>query len=151
MANAELGGDQPDLSAFTKYEIDQAENSFLKWLDWRKSHEIEPIMSEAILVSETYQFGGQIDCYCRIDGKLALIDNKTSKAIYSEHWLQVAGYGIILRECGYPVEETHILQIGRDETEGFHEEIRRNLSTETEIFLLCRQIYELQKKLKGGD
>lgn len=152
MISAELAGGEPiDFSAYTKYEIDAAENSFIKWLDWKKTHDIEPILVEACLVSEEYQYGGQIDCYAKIDGRLALIDNKTSKAIYPEHWLQVAGYSIILEELGYQVDEVRILQIGRDESEGFHEEVKTDLSIQKKIFLLCREIYEYQRQLRGDD
>ena len=150
-ASEQMGGPKPDLSAYTQYEIDAAENSFIKWLGWRKAHDIEPILVEACLVSEKYQYGGQIDCYASIDGRLALIDNKTSKAIYPEHWLQVSGYAIILEELGYKVDEVRILQIGRDESEGFHEEVKTDLSIQKSIFLHCREIYNLQSKLRGGD
>jgi hypothetical protein len=150
-ASEQMGGPKPDLSAYTQYEIDAAENSFIKWLDWWKAHTIEPVLVEACLVSEKYQYGGQIDCYASIDGRLALIDNKTSKAIYDEHWIQVSGYAIILEELGYEVDEVRILQIGRDESEGFHEEVKTDLSTQKKIFLHCREIYDLQKKLRGGD
>lgn len=140
-----------NLADYTGHEISAAENSFIKWLDWKKAHTIKPVLVEAELVSEKYQYGGQIDCYASIDGRMALIDNKTSKAIYDEHWIQVAGYSIILEELGYPVDEVRILQIGRDESEGFHEEVKTDLSIQKEIFLHCREIYELQKKLRGGD
>jgi hypothetical protein len=140
-----------DMAAYTGYEISAAENSFIKWLGWKKAHVIEPVLVEACLVSEAHQYGGQIDCYASIDGRMALIDNKTSKAIYDEHWIQVAGYAIILEELGYPVDEVRILQIGRDESEGFHEEVKTDLSIQKNIFLHLREIYDLQKRIRGGD
>jgi len=157
MAAAELAkamGNEPEainLADYTGHEIDAAENSFLKWLGWWKAHKIVPVLAEACLVSEAHQYGGQIDCYASIDGRLALIDNKTSKAIYPEHWIQVAGYALILEELGYQVDEVRILQIGRDESEGFHEEVKTDLSIQKSIFLHCREIYNLQSKLRGGD
>lgn len=140
-----------NLADYTGHEIDAAENSFIKWLGWKKAHNIVPILVEACLVSEVYQYGGQIDCYAMIDGRPALIDNKTSKAIYPEHWIQVAGYAIILEELGYQVDEVRILQIGRDESEGFHEEVKTDLSIQKSIFISLREIYNLQSKLRGGD
>lgn len=132
---------------YTKHEIDQAENSFLKFLPWTDRHKIEVILAEKPLVSEEHQYGGTMDIYGFLDGEPTLIDLKTSKAIYPEHWIQVAGYSIILEELGYPLNECRILQIGRDESEGFREEIRSDLTAEREIFLHCRKIYELQKQV----
>jgi hypothetical protein len=143
-------GTKPDLKEYTGYEVDQAKNSFLKYLEWEKRHVIEHILSEKQLISEMFQFGGTIDRYCKVDGRLTLLDFKTCKAIYDEHWLQVGGgYGILLDENEMPYQEVRILQIGRDENEGFSEQYRSwdDLATEREIFKLCRQIYELQKKL----
>lgn len=142
---------EQDLRSFTQFEIDQAENSFLKYLDWEKRHAVEAIASEKQIVSEEYQFGGTIDSYCKVDGRLTLLDFKTCKAIYDEHWLQVGGgYGILLEEAGLPYEEVRILQVGRDATEGFSEQYRpyADLAPEREIFKLCRKIYELQKQTR---
>lgn len=148
MCLAELGGEPPVLADYTTHEISQAENSYLKFLDWMKRHRIGTMMVERPLVSEVHQFGGTIDLLCVLDDVTTLLDIKTSKAIYDEHWIQVAGYGLILTELGYDIGEARILQIGRDETEGFSEEARPSLTTEAEIFIHCRAIYELQKKAR---
>lgn len=143
------GNPPPDLAAFTQYEIDQAENSFLKALEWKKRHTIVPVLSEAPLVSEVYQFGGKIDLYCGLDDVPTLLDLKTSKAIYDEHWIQVGGgYNILLIEHGHVVIKTTILQVGRDENEGFSEESRTDLEDEKRVFIHCRAIYDLMKTVR---
>lgn len=149
MILADLADIHPDWKEYEPYVIDQAENSFLKWIDYKKRHAIEPIFMERSMVSEKYRYGGILDLYCRLDGALALLDFKTSKAIYDEMWYQVAAYKQMLIEAGLEVEECHILQIGRDETEGFNTQMRKNLDTEFEIFKHALGIYYAKRKLKG--
>ena len=59
-------------------------NAFLKW-----EFEVKPewLLSEEVLGSVNNLFAGTIDAVARIDGKLTIIDFKTSKAIYEEYWL----------------------------------------------------------------
>jgi len=128
--------------------IDKAENSFISYLNWEKGHKVEPILCEAPLVSEQYQFGGTLDCYALVDGVRTLIDYKTGKAIYSEHVIQTSAYRQLLSEHGHKVEQVRILQIGRDETEGFSEKVVTDTTREWEIFEHCLAIYRLQKMAK---
>lgn len=149
MILADLADIHPDWKEYEPYVIDQAENSFRKWLDYKKRHDIKPIFTEKPMVSEKYRYGGILDLYCNLDGVPALVDFKTSKAIYEEMWYQVSAYHWMLIEAGLPVGECHILQIGRDETEGFNTQMRKNLETEFEIFKHALGIYYAKRKLKG--
>lgn len=149
MILADLADIHPDWKEYEPYVIDQAENSFLKWLDWKKRHTIKTILTETRLVSEAYRYGGIIDCYAEVDGVPTLVDFKTSKAIYDEMWYQVAAYKVMLEEAGHPVPECRILQIGRDETEGFNEQIRQDLTLQFEIFRHALGIYYAKKKMRG--
>ena len=149
MILADLAGIKPDLREYTQHELDQAENSYLKFLEWQKKHKLEPIFCEKGFVSERYRYGGIIDCYCRLDGTLTMLDFKTGKAIYDEMWFQVAAYGQMLKEMGHPVEEYRILQIGRDESENSSEQYRKTLDDQFEVFLHALSIYNLKKKIKG--
>lgn len=126
--------------------IDKAENCFLSYLTWEKQHKVEPILCEAQLVSSTHRFGGTIDFYGKIDGVLTLKDFKTGKAIYDEMLYQVAAYKQLIMEAGHQVDAVGILQIGRDETEGFSERVISDCSKEWEIFLHALSIYNLRKK-----
>ena len=141
---------EPNLYDFSQREIDQAENSFLKALEWEKRHTINTILVEAHLVSEVNRFGGTIDLYADIDGKLELIDWKTGNGIYPEFWFQLAGYGLLLDQQGQEVEARRIVNIGRDETENFIEAVRPGppLDDEIAIFRACQTIYECKKRLR---
>jgi len=143
-----LSGTAPDTSEYSPQDVDKAENCLLSYLEWEKSHPINPILVEAPLVSEKYGFGGTIDCLARLNGKLLLIDHKTGKAIYGEMFHQLAAYRQLLIEQGYEVDNARILRIGRDQDEGFEERVITDLSKHWEIFKHCLGIYELQKAVR---
>lgn len=145
-----LRGQRTDTSEHSKVNIDRAENAFLSYLTWEKGKAIEPILIETPLVSEKYRYGGTIDCYCKIDGVLTLLDFKTSKALYPEMSTQVVAYRQLLIEHGHTVETCQILRIGRTEEEGFEIQTVGNIDTHWELFKHCLGIYELQKLIKKG-
>ncbi len=150
MMFCDLKGIKVDTSFYTNQQIDIAENSFKKYLRWKKEHTIEPILLEAPLVSEQFQYGGTIDYYGKIDGILTLVDYKTCKALYLEHFIQVSGYWHPLREHKYKVKNCAILRVGRNETEGFEYVPipTKKLALCWKLFKNCVSIYNLQKELR---
>ncbi len=144
--------------------IDKAENCYLSYLAWEKQHKVEPLLCEAALVSEVYGFGGTLDMFAKVDGVPTIVDYKTGKAIYPEHVYQVAAYKqLIIENIGWVTENSgvkfpefnlpqavRILQIGRDETEGFSEKVVKDTAREWELFAHCLAIYQLQKKAKAA-
>jgi len=143
-------GTKPDLGAYTGDQIDLAKVCLKKFFDWQDENHFEPLQIETDLVSEQHQYGGRMDLYGILHGKKTLLDIKTSKAIYPEHFTQVAGgYRRLARENGMEVEDVRILRIGRDDKEGFECLGISPALTEVhdELFLLCRKIYELKKKV----
>ena len=120
-----LANFKPDLSDYTARQIGQAKNAFGKFREWKNRHTIDAIMLEEPLVSEKFQFGGTMDIYAKVDRRyLDLIDAKSGSGIWPEMWLQMAGYSLLLEESGFRVDRRRILNIGRDETEDFAEEVR---------------------------
>ena len=114
-----------DLKDYTTRQIGQAENAFGKFREWKKRHTIDAIMLEEPLVSEKFQFGGTMDIYAKVDRRyLELIDAKSGSGIWPDMWLQMAGYSLLLEESGFRVDRRRILNIGRDKTEDFAQEVR---------------------------
>lgn len=151
MAQGELSG-QPiseDLTEYSMKEISLAENAMIKFLDWRKAHDFKPILIEKPLVSEQHRYGGTIDAYGMLDGAFTLIDLKTSGRLYDDMKYQLAAYRQLLVENGYPVDNARIVRIGRDESEGFEEQIFGGLDNAWQVFWHLRQVYELTKKTGG--
>jgi len=153
MVVAHLRKEEVDTSDYSKNQIDQADNSFLSFLEWEKNHPItELILTETPLVSEKLRFGGTADIYGVVNGgKRTLIDLKTGNGIYLEMKIQVCAYEQLLIENGYPVDEVWILNIPRSEDESFIEELVGKKEDYFEVFLHCIGLYNLQKKLKGGN
>ena len=139
----------PDLADFTKAEQDIAQIGFNKYLDWEKKHTVEPIFNEKGFASDRYRYGGTCDFYCKLDGKFTLIDFKSCKGIYDEQFCQVSGYGNLLKENGYKVQQILILRIGRDETEGFEEKYitPKQEKLYFDVFKHLVKIYYIKKEL----
>ncbi len=123
MIQCHLTGEELNLSDYTPNQVSAAENAVLSFLEWEKGKEMETLASECQLVSEEYGYGGTCDWYGKLDGRATLLDLKTGKAIYDDHLFQVAAYCQLLREDGMPPREVRVLQVGRDETEGFSERV----------------------------
>jgi hypothetical protein len=141
-----------DTDAYTLSQIEQAEQAFNSFKAWYESHKVELISAEQPLVSENYQYGGCYDVYAKVDGKLTLLDFKTGSAIYPEHILQVAGgYGLLFQENNMPYDQVRILNIPRTDNENWGELIVNTKQRELaeRMFLLCREMYELQRELKN--
>lgn len=142
---------EPELDDYSRNQIDSAENSFLKFLEWEKRNKVKYIGAEMLLTSEKMQYGGQVDIYAEVNDRKTLIDIKTCKGIFSDHFLQVGGgYAPLLEENGHKVEDVRIVRVGRCEDEGIEAEDRQvpKLETFQELFRLCRRIYELNKIIR---
>lgn len=144
-----LTGTAVDRTAFSAQQLDRAETCFLKFLEWAKARTVETVLAEAALVSERYRFGGTVDWYGRLNGVPTLVDFKTARAIYDEHILQVAAYRQLVVEAGHPVEAVRILQIGREESEGFSERTVGDTAVHFELFTHALAIYRLQGRLRS--
>jgi hypothetical protein len=143
-----LKGETVDASEYSAKQIDLAENCLLSYYEWARHHTIEPILIETPLVSEVHQFGGTLDFYGKIDGILTLMDFKTGKKIYDEHFYQLAALRVALIENDHAVGTSRILNIGRDETERFEEKQKGVLADEWEIFQAALTIYQAKKRIK---
>ena len=148
MILADLKGEETDTSEYSNLQIEQAENSFLSWLEWRKGKDIKPMLLETPLVSEQYQFGGTPDFLGHLNDDVVLMDYKTG-GIYQEAYLQACGYRELLIENNYsPPEKAIILGIPRTEDENFKEVTYTNFKTGWEIFKRLNEVYQLLKELK---
>ncbi len=147
---SELSGRPMAEDEFTEADKKVAKNCMRSWHRWKEGKTLEPILLEKPLVSETYRFGGTPDFYGKVDGKLFLLDFKTSGGIYPEYYYQLAAYWVLLEENGYEDPTIKILRIGKEANDDVEERELTNLEPAWKIFLACQQIYELRKKVKSG-
>lgn len=67
-------------------------NMLEKYADFSNKVNPEIVFNELKIVVPEMRVGGVIDRVVRINGKLYILDIKTSKAIYDSYWLQLACY-----------------------------------------------------------
>lgn len=94
-------------------EAQMAYNSFLKWFnDITSNAQVEVILHEHTLICK--YFGGTLDGLYRVNGKIYLVDYKTSNHITFNYCLQVAAYRYMLRNVmGIEIDGCIILQLSK--------------------------------------
>lgn len=147
--NAILGKAPPDMPSDSELQT-QARKGFENFERWFKQTRIEIVETEMALVSEEFRFGGTPDAIGRdTDGRLCILDWKTSNGVYQDYLIQLAAY-------------KHLWETNRQEpiTGGFHlcrfsksygdfaHHYYDDLSEAWEQFVLFRRAYDLDKRLK---
>ena len=77
------------------------------FLDWMKKHKIDIDGVEQRIVSKKHAYSGTLDVLARIDNKLGVLDIKTSKKIWDEHFIQTAAYFQAYNEKARKKIDTH--------------------------------------------
>lgn len=123
----------------------QSLQAFLKWI---KQTRFELSVTEESLVSNTYGFGGTLDCTGWLNDTLILLDWKTSKRIYVDYLLQIAAYTILWNENYDPViDEAHVILFHK-ETGDFQHFQFQDLEPAREVFLKMLEIYRTLKEIE---
>ena len=68
------------------------------FLDFKSQHEIIPHQMEQKVVSKKHHYAGTMDVLAEVDGRLGVLDIKTSVAIYRDYGIQTAAYVEALKE-----------------------------------------------------
>jgi len=131
---------------------EQARRACLAASEWFTGHHFEPLGAERMIYSRQHEYAGTLD-FCgaaKIDGRFAVIDWKTSAAIYPEYHLQLAAYAEALWEMGpEPMAERWIVRLGKDD--GTFEAVRlRNDEQDADFraFLAARKLFERISELR---
>lgn len=105
--------DQDDLDEAT---LDPAIVPYLDgWKQFLRLSGAKPVLIETRYASKMH-FAGTIDRLCEIDGKLILVDIKTSATLSSAVGVQLAAYKHLLIEHGNGVDERAAVQLRADGT-----------------------------------
>ena len=143
---------KPELDDNSKNQLDAAKICYKKFISWEKKQKsIKYIASEMDLISEKHQYGGKIDIYVLLNGLYTLLDIKTSKAVYADHYTQVGGgYRTLLLENKHKVDDVRIIRVGRTNEEGTEAEDMQvpNILLHEKRFLACKKLYDINKVLK---
>ena len=73
-------------------KIDKAEKSLTAFAKWDAKFEPEYLDAERKVYCDKYQYAGTVDAVAKINGRVCVIDFKTSKKIYKPYHLQVTAY-----------------------------------------------------------
>lgn len=118
-------------------------------IEWMGTHGFRPLAVERYVYSRRHRCAGMLDALAYVDDELAIVDWKSSKAIYPEYWLQTAAYqGFHQEETGDRIACRYLVKLGKDDGEL---EIKRrgglkNFKGDYQAFLGA---LKLQRRLEG--
>ena len=146
-----LEGRDVDIADFSSNQIKCACFAFESFKSFWAVQDMACVRLEFPVISEEHRFGGTLDIVAKSGGKLILIDLKTSKGLYPEFICQVAAYGRAYEsQEGQKIGGYHLLKLSTDGPGYEHHVISpEHISVAWEVFLHCRELYDLQRKLKG--
>lgn len=81
----------------TKYSL-TVWSMILKFADFWKTYKPNLVKSEGLIYSNTHQYAGRYDMIAELDGKLWLLDIKTSNSLHRSYDLQLAAYIKAIKE-----------------------------------------------------
>lgn len=84
--------------------------------DWATRADFKPMAVECRVAHRDLGYAGTLDHISLgvIAGEPAIIDLKTSKAVYAEHHLQLAGYALAIEQLGWPTLKGYVLRLPKD-------------------------------------
>jgi len=146
-----LHNHEADLSEFSAADIEKAQMAFRNFKTWWDGEGLTIIEPEVQLVSEQWLFGGTIDAPSRDkDGKIVLLDWKTSKGIWPSHKFQLAAYEQLWNERrpDMKVQRRGVVRIGKESADDF--EVAWMFSSEPEwsVFRARLDLYYAQLRYK---
>jgi hypothetical protein len=117
-----------------------------------------PLAPEAKLYSRRHHYAGTMDFPARVNSRLAVLDWKTSAAIYPEYRLQIAPYTEAYEEMLFagdgsePVAESWIIRLGKDDGEFEAVGIpRKEQAADFRAFLAAMQLYQRIRAIRAEE
>lgn len=126
-------------------EDDKIRSGFDAFLKFQTEHKAKWLESELIVYSKTFDYAGITDAIAEIDGKLVLVDFKSSNSLYPEHAFQAAAYQLAYEEMtGKIIDYRLIIRFGKEDGEF---EVKKYEENDADMngFISC---LNLKKRLK---
>lgn len=103
-----ISGKEPVLTD----DIKQGYDNFRDWLDYSR---FKIIKGDTYVASLEYRYGGAMDALAEKDGKLILLDWKTSNYIQDTYSLQAGAYAMAFNETfGKVIDRAFVVRFGKD-------------------------------------
>ena len=143
-AEAVLNGtDLPTLST------PQARNGADAFESWLSKNKIEVLEAEKLIFSKRFWYAGTADLYARVNGKLCVLDWKTSTGIWPEYRFQVAAYVQgIQEELGVSIDSYWVLRFDKVTGKFEEKEFRQFQRDFHEGFVPCLTLYRTLREIK---
>ena len=122
-----------------------------KWVNWEKTSGYTWHYSERIIYSQKWHYAGTLDAIAEKNGKLIIVDFKTSKKVYDEHKFQIAAYvKSVEEEFGEKIEDRVIIQLSKETGATKINEITDKVSNLEEDFAAFVGLRAVYRRLKGA-
>lgn len=139
------------IDIFIKTGVSQVKEDILPvfqaFCDWKQKTHIEIIGGDLKIASMEYGYGGSLDALGLVDGKVVIVDFKTSNRINPEYALQVAAYSNSYAEMfglDY-IPEAYILRLGK-KTPDFEVRKVKSIQSAFRQFVSALSIWRGQKE-----
>lgn len=145
--------DEYDINQLDYNSYIQANNAILSFDMWysKNGKNLDVISTERSMVSEKYGFGGTVDMLAFFEGKLYIIDFKTSSRVHATMFLQLSAYIQLAEENGYNVERVAILRLCKNCGVEFVEMSAIKAKKYFKVFLTLLDIYNNWKEILKED
>lgn len=143
-----LEGEEVSLEGYPEDYKEEAKKGYNSYLLWESQHQVKPILSEESFISEDLGFAGTIDALMEIDGKLTLVDFKTSSAIHPEYLCQLSAYLELYKEK-YKTEEkipAMILKVNKEDKPSFETAYLTDRMKYLSLFYAAFSLYKAQQE-----
>lgn len=135
-------------------DVNICRDSMLKFVrDWNLGPHTT-IKAECLIWSNVYKYAGCIDYVAHKDGKLYIMDWKTTGSLHTKYLLQLAAYWVALeeraKEYGIPEKVEHVYLVRFDKEAPFYETIdfgREQMQYYFEIFKSLINIYNFNNEV----
>lgn len=130
--------------------LGKATGGYESYLTWERMTSLTILHAEVSLISARHGYGGTLDAIGEFNGKLVLIDWKTSNSVYQDYLIQLAAYKELWEE-NYPDHPItggfHLCRFAKEHGDFSHHHYP-DLSDAWELFQIYRRAYDLDKALK---
>jgi len=149
------GQDEIDIEDVNMRDLAKMAKGLEQYTVWERLHDVQYLESEFAMGSKELGVAGTADAIAYVDGKLTLIDFKTSNRLNNEMIVQLAAYKEMVEETSdYEIEQCIIVHISKgddviDADRVKSHVIDNNMIVEgLKIFKNLCYLHEIDKKMK---
>lgn len=131
LVSKHIKGEEIDLDKLLA-EDPRVSQGFDSFIEWEKKVKPQWLASERIVYSKKYNYAGILDAVAKINGKVVLIDFKSSNNLYEEYAFQTAAYQIANEEMGLEkIDHRIVIRFSKDTEEEYNaKELKKKIKKE---------------------